>query len=50
MNCEKNISVKLSKLGFENYVVIQIEEHQWSNRKKKMIEFTDDGVCSSLAK
>ena len=35
-NCEKKIASKLDKLGIENYVAIQTEEHQWSDRKKKI--------------
>lgn len=35
-NCEKKVSSKLDSLGFENYVAIQTEEHQWSDRKKKI--------------
>ena len=33
-NCEKKVATKLEKLGIENYVAIQTEEHQWSDRKK----------------
>ena len=36
MNCEKKVASKLDKLGIENYVAIQTEEHQWSDRKKKI--------------
>lgn len=36
MNCEKKAASKLDKLGFPNYVPIQQEEHQWSDRKKKI--------------
>ena len=36
MNCEKKVATKLDKLGIENYVAIQTEEHQWSDRKKKI--------------
>ncbi len=36
MNCEKKTASKLDKLGFSNYVPIQQEEHQWSDRKKKI--------------
>ena len=36
MNCEKKVAAKLDKLGIENYVAIQTEEHQWSDRKKKI--------------
>ena len=35
-NCEKRVATKLEKLGIENYVAIQTEEHQWSDRKKKV--------------
>lgn len=35
-NCEKKVATKLYKLGIENYVAIQTEEHQWSDRKKKI--------------
>lgn len=35
-NCEKEVATKLEKLGIENYVAIQTEEHQWSDRKKKI--------------
>lgn len=35
-NCEKKVATKLEKLGIENYVEIQKEEHQWSDRKKKI--------------
>lgn len=35
-NCEKKVATKLEKLGIENYVAIQTEEHQWSDRKKKV--------------
>lgn len=35
-NCEKKVASKLDKLGIENYVAIQAEEHQWSDRKKKI--------------
>ena len=34
MNCEKKVASKLDKLGVTNYVPIQKEEHQWSDRKK----------------
>ena len=36
MNCEKKIGAKLDKLGIENYIPIQIETHQWSDRKRKI--------------
>ena len=35
-NCEKKVATKVEKLGIENYVAIQKEEHQWSDRKKKI--------------
>ena len=35
-NCEKKVATKLEKLGIENYVATQTEEHQWSDRKKKI--------------
>ena len=35
-NCEKKVASKLDKLGIENYVATQTEEHQWSDRKKKI--------------
>ena len=35
-NCEKKVATKLEKLGIENYVAIQKEEHQWSDRKKRI--------------
>lgn len=34
MNCEKKVASKLDKLGITNYVPIQKEIHQWSDRKK----------------
>ena len=34
MNCEKKVASKLDKLGIANYVPIQKEVHQWSDRKK----------------
>ncbi len=30
------IAKNLDKLGIENYVAVQTEEHQWSDRKKKI--------------
>ena len=36
MNCERKSAEKLSKLGISNYVPIQEEIHQWSDRKKKI--------------
>ncbi len=35
-NCEKRVAANLDKLGIENYVAVQTEEHQWSDRKKKI--------------
>lgn len=35
-NCEKRVAANLDKLGIENYVPVQTEEHQWSDRKKKI--------------
>ena len=34
MNCEKKSEAKLNSLGFETYLPIQKEEHQWSDRRK----------------
>jgi len=36
MNCERKTADKLSKLGISNYVPIQKEVHQWSDRRKKI--------------
>ena len=36
MNCEKKVAAKLDKMGIANYVPVQHEEHQWSDRKKKV--------------
>lgn len=36
MNCEKKVAAKLDKMGIANYVPVQHEEHQWSDRKKKI--------------
>lgn len=36
MNCEKKVAEKLDKMGIANYVPVQQEEHQWSDRKKKI--------------
>lgn len=36
MNCEKKVAAKLNKMGIANYVPIQKEEHQWSDRKKRI--------------
>ncbi len=34
MNTERSVSQKLDKMGVENFVPIQKEVHQWSDRKK----------------
>lgn len=36
MNCEKKASTLLNKSGYETYIPIQQEIHQWSDRKKKV--------------
>ena len=36
MNCEKKVAAKLDTMGLANYVPIQQEEHQWSDRKKRI--------------
>lgn len=36
MNREKKVAAKLDKMGIANYVPVQQEEHQWSDRKKKI--------------
>lgn len=36
MNCEKKTSILLNKAGYETYIPIQQEIHQWSDRKKKV--------------
>ena len=36
MNCEKKASTLLKKSGYETYIPIQQEIHQWSDRKKKI--------------
>lgn len=36
MNCEKQTCTKLNKAGFETFIPIQKEIHQWSDRKKKI--------------
>ena len=36
MNCEKKVAAKLDKMGIANYVPVKHEEHQWSDRKKKI--------------
>ncbi len=35
-NCEKKVAANLDKLGIENYIAVQTEEHQWSDRRKKI--------------
>lgn len=34
--CEKRTAIRLEKAGYETYVPIQQEIHQWSDRKKKV--------------
>ena len=36
MNCEKKVAAKLDKLGIKNYVPVQKEVHQWSDRRKNI--------------
>lgn len=36
MNTEKKVCIQLDKLQIENYLPIQQELHQWSDRKKKV--------------
>ena len=36
MNCERKVAAKLDKMGIANYVPVQQEKHQWSDRKKKI--------------
>lgn len=36
MNCEKKVALRLDKLGIENFVAIQNEKHQWSDRVKRI--------------
>lgn len=36
MNCKKKVASKLDRIGIANYVPIQKEEHQWSDRKRKI--------------
>ena len=33
---EKKISIQLSKMGIENFLPVQEEIHQWSDRRKKI--------------
>lgn len=35
-NCEKKTAAKLERAGYETYIPIQQEIHQWSDRKKKV--------------
>lgn len=41
MNCEKKTATQLGKAGYETYIPIQQEIHQWSDRKKK----STDSLC-----
>ena len=36
MKCEKKSAQKISSLGYETFVPVQEEIHQWSDRKKKI--------------
>ena len=36
MNCEKKTATQLGKAGYETYIPIQQEIHQWSDRRKKI--------------
>ena len=36
VNCEKRTATRLNKAGYETYIPIQQEVHQWSDRKKKV--------------
>lgn len=36
MNTEKKVSHLFDKIGIENYLPVQLEIHQWSDRRKKM--------------
>lgn len=36
MKCEKKTAQKLSALGYETFVPVQSEIHQWSDRRKKV--------------
>lgn len=36
MNCEKQVSNKLAKLGYDTYVPTQKEIHDWSDRRKRI--------------
>ncbi len=35
-NCERRVAANLCRLGIENYVAVQTEVHQWSDRRKKI--------------
>ncbi len=35
-NCEKKTATRLGKTGYETYIPVQQEIHQWSDRKKKV--------------
>ena len=52
MNCEKKASTLLNKSGYETYIPIQQEIHQWSDRKKKSQSsyYTDGCICSRNGK
>ena len=52
VNCEKRTATRLGKVGYETYIPIQQEIHQWSDRKKKvdrlimpMVVFVRATVC-----
>lgn len=36
MNCEKKIAARLNDAGYETYIAMQQELHQWSDRKKRV--------------
>lgn len=36
VNCERRTADRLTKAGYETYIPIQQEVHQWSDRKKKV--------------
>lgn len=35
-NREKKVAILLQKAGYETYIPVQAEEHQWSDRKKRI--------------
>ena len=45
---EKKTSARLNTMGIENFLPIQEEIHQWSDRRKKNIQGIDsyDCICS----